>query len=335
MKQRSDYTVYTPELIEKLRALVKRLSRSEGVKAVGRRLGLSERRAREVYSSYVEPSIKASDAAILELIAGNTSGLADAAPRKIRRLFLDLETSPNIGTFWRCGYKLNIDHANIIKERAIICIGWKWEGDDEVHCWSWDKNQDDKELLQRFIEILNDADEIVAHNATRFDWPWLRTRALFHGLPPIPEVKVVDTLTWAKRKFQFNSNRLDYIAKFLGLGGKIKTGFDLWKAVVLQNDLKALADMMRYCQKDVTLLEQVWAKLCVLVPAKTHAGVLGGGDKWTSPYDGSTDVHLSKTRVTAAGTIQYQMLDNAGRYFSISGTAYQGYLDAKKSRLGS
>ena len=54
-------------------------------------------------------------------------------PEGFKRLFYDIETSPNIGFFWGAGYKVNISHDNIIKERAIICICYKWEGQDTVH----------------------------------------------------------------------------------------------------------------------------------------------------------------------------------------------------------
>ena len=52
--------------------------------------------------------------------------------KKIKRLFFDIETSPNIGLFWTAGYKLNISPDSIIKERAIICICYKWAGDDKI-----------------------------------------------------------------------------------------------------------------------------------------------------------------------------------------------------------
>jgi len=86
-----------------------------------------------------------------------------------KRLFFDIETSFNIGIFWRSGYNLTIQPDDIIKERAIICVSWKWEGKDEVHNLTWDKNQCDKKLLKDFVKILNQADEIVAHNGDRFD----------------------------------------------------------------------------------------------------------------------------------------------------------------------
>ena len=43
----------------------------------------------------------------------------------IKRLFFDIETSPNIVYSWRTGYNLTITTENIITERAIICISYK------------------------------------------------------------------------------------------------------------------------------------------------------------------------------------------------------------------
>ncbi len=52
---------------------------------------------------------------------------------------------------WRVGYDLNIAQDNIIKERAIICIGYKWEHEDVSHIFTWDKNQCDKAMLKKFL----------------------------------------------------------------------------------------------------------------------------------------------------------------------------------------
>jgi hypothetical protein len=69
----------------------------------------------------------------------------------IKRLFFDIETSPNIGLFWTAGYKQTISPDNIIKERAIICICYKWAGEKEVYSLTWDSKQDDKKILEKFI----------------------------------------------------------------------------------------------------------------------------------------------------------------------------------------
>lgn len=51
----------------------------------------------------------------------------------IKRLFFDIETSPNIGYFWRTGYNLSITPDCIINERKIICISYKWETEDKIY----------------------------------------------------------------------------------------------------------------------------------------------------------------------------------------------------------
>ena len=96
--------------------------------------------------------------------------------RSIKRLFWDIETSPNVVLSWRVGYDLNIAQDNIIKERAIICIGYKWEGDKQAHVIHWDKNQCDKAMLKKFLEVAAEADEMVAHNGDKFDIKWFKTR---------------------------------------------------------------------------------------------------------------------------------------------------------------
>ena len=107
---------------------------------------------------------------------------------KSKRLYIDLEVSPNIGLFWRAGYKLNISPDDIIQERAIICVCYKWEGDSQINSMRWNKGND-KELVEKFSKLLLQADEIVAHNGDRFDVKWFRTRCIFHNVECSPRIK--------------------------------------------------------------------------------------------------------------------------------------------------
>lgn len=250
----------------------------------------------------------------------------------IRRLFFDIETSPNVVLSWRVGYRINIDYDNIVKERAIICAAWKWAGQSKVYALGWDENQGDKAILEAFLEAAHQADELVAHNGDKFDLPWIKTRCLHHGLQTFPKYKTIDTLAWAKRNFYFNSNRLNYLGKYLGIGGKLETRFDLWKDVVLSNDRARLGQMVRYNKRDVVLLEQVYDRLSAHVHPKTHVGVLNNREKWTCAYCGSEDVRVNKTkRVTMRGTVSKQMhCGNCGRYYTISSQSYDDYLASKQ-----
>ena len=248
---------------------------------------------------------------------------------KRKRLFYDIETSPNVGLFWRTGYKLSIGHDNIIKERGIICVSYKWEG-GEVHTLKWDSKQSDKKLLKKLVKILNKADEIVAHNGDKFDIKWIKGRCLYHRIPVPPKFITVDTCTQARKHFNLNSNRLDYIAKYLGLGGKLKTGgFDLWKDIVLDKCSESMDRMIEYCERDVTLLEEVYNELKPYIDVKFNYAVSQGGEKYCCPECGSGigKVKVHQTITTAMGSVQRRMsCRGCGKYYTISNRTYMDLL---------
>lgn len=256
--------------------------------------------------------------------------MASTKPVGVKRLFWDIETSPNVMYSWRAGFKLNLGPHLIIKERKVITIAYKWEGERKVHHLVWDSRQDDKQMLKRFAKVANEADELIAHYGDGFDMPWFRTRCLIHGLVPLPAYKTIDTKAWAAKYFYFNSNKLDYLGKVLGHGQKMDTDWSLWERVLAKN-AKALAYMVKYNKRDVVLLEEVWNDLKFCVAPKTHAGVFMGKPKWTCPQDGSTNVKKSKTKVSATGVVRHQMqCHDCHSYFTINENAFQAYLAAKR-----
>jgi DNA polymerase elongation subunit (family B) len=237
----------------------------------------------------------------------------------LKRLYFDIETSPNVVYSWTIGYNLNVGYQNIIKERAIICICYKWEHENKVHSLHWNKG-DDYEMIHQFYKIIMDADEIVGHNSDKFDIKWFKTRCLYHGIRNMPSITSIDTLKIARKEFKFNSNRLDYIGQILKVGKKIDTGgFELWKKIIENNDPTALNKMIKYCCNDVLLLERVFKKLENYVSAKTHVGVLRGHDKHTCPKCGNNDLAYCKKRITATGVLKIQkQCKKCGAYASFA-----------------
>jgi predicted PolB exonuclease-like 3'-5' exonuclease len=245
--------------------------------------------------------------------------------KQMKRLFLDIETSPNIGFFWTAGFKLNISPESIIQERAIICVCWKWEGNNKIYSLRWDKG-DDKHLIETIVPIMNKSDEIIGHNIDAFDLPWIRTRAMLYNIPTNPTYKTFDTYLVAKKKFYLNSNKLAYLAQLLSIGQKLHTDYDLWKDVVLKNDKKKLNYMVRYCGEDVRLTEKVFNRISYHAEPATHKGVLHDGEKWSCPYCASTNVYTNKTRVTARGTLNFSMQCNVcHRYYLVGAPAHKKY----------
>lgn len=248
-----------------------------------------------------------------------------------RRLFFDIETSYNIGKFWRAGYNLNINPGDIIKERAVICVSWKWEGEDKVYNLQWDKDQCDKALLKEFTKVLAEADEAIAHNGDRFDIKWLRTRCLIHRIPFPTYVKTLDTLKKVKSMFNFQSNKLDYIAEVLGFGNKLPTGMQLWDKIILNKDKEAMKKMLTYCDHDVVLLEDVYGAIFSYIKPDTHVGVHNGGEKYDCPSCGSNSVKYLNNVVTPKGTITRHMGCNSCESdFVLSNTVFKKYLKAKE-----
>lgn len=236
-------------------------------------------------------------------------------PAKRKRLFFDIETSPNIILSWRTGYKLNIGYHNIINERAIICIAYKWEGQKTVHALKWDRNQNDKKMLEQFAPILESANEVIGQNCDSYDIKWVRTRCLFHGIPLNPTFISHDTLKVARSQFRFNSNKLDYIASFLGYGGKKPTNFQLWKDILLYNDSKAMTKMISYCKHDVLLLENIWNRFMPHVAAKSNIAKY----IFQCPECGSSRTIINQRRKTAQGykKITFRCKD-CGKYHTVA-----------------
>lgn len=242
------------------------------------------------------------------------------AGKAFKRLFFDIEVSPNIVFSWNIGHEVNLSYENILKERAIICICYKFEGSDKVYHLSWNKG-DDKQMLEKFAKVLNTCDEVIGHNGDKFDIRWVRTRCLYHGISITPYIKSIDTLKESRGKFKFNSNRLDYIAQYLGLGKKLETGYHLWKDIVLKNSKSALKDMITYCKQDVVLLEGVFQKLNAYLPPKTNIASQFEREIIHCHECLSENTIINKYRITAGGTRSVIMhCNDCGKYFSISET---------------
>lgn len=244
----------------------------------------------------------------------------------IRRLYVDIETSRMKAWIWRTG-KQYVGPESIAEEAKIICICYKWQHEKKVRSLDWT----DKDMLAKFVQVMNESDEIVAHNGKSFDVKWIQWELLKARIPSFPAYKVVDTLTMMRSKFKAPSNRLNYLCKVLFGKEKEETGgLPLWDAV-MAGDSKALSKMISYCKNDVLLLEELYLLIESYFPPTTHLAVLEGQERWQCPRCISKEVVLSKTRTSATGVNRRQMFCNdCHRYYTLCETVYNKYQEAKK-----
>jgi len=218
------------------------------------------------------------------------------------RLVFDIEVSPAIYWLWKAGYGINVPTGNLVKEPAVICISYQWEGEKTIHRLQWDAKQNDKAILKKFIPILQEAGTIIGHNSDNFDIKWLRTRCLFHRLPCPPDFVTIDTWKQAKRFFRFQGNGLKYIANFLGLEGKIEPPAGLWQDVVFKKDKKAMKIMLEYCDRDVDQTMKVYEAFIPYVNTVGHRG----SSMQDCAHCGSSNTKWEKDRISTAGTKKTQ-----------------------------
>ena len=178
-------------------------------------------------------------------------------------LILDIETRPHVVYCWGF-WKVNIGPNQVIDHGGIMSFAAKWLGEDQVHYFE-DRSGNDKDLVEKICEFLDEADIVVAHNGEKFDLPKIRARALVYGITPPSPVKVVDTLKTARREFGFSSNSLSYLSDVLDLGtkkGEHKKfpGMSLWTECLAGNE-EAWAEMKHYNILDVIALEDLYLKL--------------------------------------------------------------------------
>lgn len=224
----------------------------------------------------------------------------------MKTLIWDIETSLQPVAVFRLANNDWINPDALLGERYMICAAWKWLHEKKVHAVSVLDNpelyakdpHDDSHVVGKLMEVLAQADVIVHHKGDSFDKPYLNTRALRHGLSPLPPIASVDTYKVAKSAFMLNSNSLNYLGKFLGLGEKIHTSHELWLRV-LNGDPLAVKEMVRYNKQDVVLLEKVYEVLKPYTPNHHSRELFGeeGCPRCGSQHIQSRGYHRANTRV--------------------------------------
>lgn len=165
----------------------------------------------------------------------------------------------------------------------VFCIGWKWVGEKKTHLIklrdSKTFNKDctnDKEVVEKFGEVMEQADYHVAHYGTFFDPQYVNTRRMIHELPPMAPATLVDTWKTARKKLKLHSNRLDSIFTALGVEA-VKTRLDpkYWVRAAAGH-IPSLRYIEEHCVKDVDALEKVYLKLQpILMDTPNNAGING------------------------------------------------------------
>jgi hypothetical protein len=228
----------------------------------------------------------------------------------VKILLLDIETAPIIAALWQ----LRTDYVppdHIMKPGYTLCVSTKWLGEAAVRFHaSWDGKA---KMLRTVHAELTAADAVVHFNGRSFDIPILQREFVEATMRPPAPYKQVDLLQVVKSKFRFESSKLDYVCRRLGLGVKIKhKGMDLWWEC-MQGDTGSQAKMRLYNQRDVVLLEKLYHRLLPWVDDHPNRATLLGVK--ACPACGSEDIKKSGWAYTEQMKYQRYACNDCGKWF--------------------
>lgn len=203
-------------------------------------------------------------------------------PRQPKILLIDIETVPILGLSWQL---FDTDILHVLAPTSTASFAYQWFGQERVHTKAlWDfkgykrpprkaseleailhfylnNEASERWLLSHLWELLDEADIVVAHNGDQFDIKKINARLIVHGFGPYAPVKSVDTLKISRRNFKFDSNKLDNVGGYLGVGRKMPhTGKHLWLGC-MRGDTASQRTMKDYNAQDVRLLHSTYEKL--------------------------------------------------------------------------
>ena len=221
----------------------------------------------------------------------------------MRILLLDIETAPNTAYVWGL-FKENIPLARIIASGYVLCWAAKWLDGNEVIF----SKQSDPNMLHRIWALLDEADVVVHYNGRKFDIPTLNKEFIKNDMTPPSPYRQIDLLTVVRSQFKFTSNKLSYVAEYLGLTKKVSSvGFETWIACMEGNE-QAWNEMEVYNRGDVITLQDLYIKLLPWI--KNHPNYSLYKQQTVCPNCGGNHLNKRGTAHTVGGIYQrYRCMD--------------------------
>jgi hypothetical protein len=175
---------------------------------------------------------------------------------------------------------------------------------------------DDKLLLSKLWDILDEADIVVAQNGKAFDIKKINARMLMSGLGPYSPIKIIDTMLIAKHTFGFTSNKLAWLSDHLTDSKKLLhkefPGFELW-AECLKDNPKAWKAMKEYNVIDTIATEKLYLKLRPWMENHPNVAAYVDSEEHLCPKCGSAKLGKRGKALTQSGEyVRYCCIECGG-----------------------
>lgn len=156
---------------------------------------------------------------------------------------------------------------------------------------------DDSGLLKKAVKIIEKADLLVGHYIKKHDIPFINSRLLLHGMPPLPRLPIVDTWAIAKYNLKFQSNRQANIADFLGTTPKKWVSKKDWR-LTRAGHKKKIKELSSRCESDVKGARDMYLRLRPFMTNHPHLHRLADHQAKACPACHSDNFHSKGDVVT-------------------------------------
>jgi hypothetical protein len=196
----------------------------------------------------------------------------------IRILAYDIETAPMITYTWGL-WNQNIGINQIQQPSSVLCFAARWidRPKNTIEFYSGFHHGHDA-MIEAAWKLFDEADAVVTWNGKTFDETHMNREFLLADLGPPSPAYHVDLMAQVKKRFRFDSNKLDWVSEQIGSGRKkAHAGMQLWLDC-MAGDEAAWKKFRQYNEQDVHLLVDNYNRLLpwLTLPNQNLHGVIAG-----------------------------------------------------------
>lgn len=131
------------------------------------------------------------------------------------------------------------------------------------------RDKDDKKIIKSAVEEIKKYDRIIGWYSSRFDIPYIRSRAIFHGIefPSYKELYHTDLYYLARNKLALHSNRLKSVCQFFEIKAKNHPMTPQLWIDSGAGKKEALKIVLMHCREDVCSTDMTYNILLKYSPA--------------------------------------------------------------------
>lgn len=229
---------------------------------------------------------------------------------KLRILGVDIETAPNTAHVWGL-FKQNIGINQLLDTGRVMCFAAKWVGSDAKPMFYSEYHHGHERTIYEACRLISAADAVLTFNGERFDLPTLNKEYIKYKLTPPAPYRSIDLFRVAKKRFRFASNKMDHLAKELGLRRKVSNrGHELW-IDCMNGKRSAWAEMKEYNLGDVLTLEEMYHAMLPWIDSHPNRALYQAVvDDPTCPNCGGTNLQSRGLQATKTQTyVRFQCQD--------------------------